>query len=403
MQKYSIVEFNDENTVEIIPSSWISFDKKTTLWPNTISPAILKKYLKNNTQPNDDWTSVHIRVLGHADNLTEAMKKAERAQDTSQLSSSDDSTSDTTNTRQKKSQHKHHNLSDEDDEDDALASKNQYKINSEKGPKSNKNKSIQRDEAEKSKKISYQNLNSSSNEEDDLASGNQCTVNSDKRPNVPSFPDNELNLQRDSQADPVLSNKSNTTIQRSEVEKSKNIQQIKEGILTKIFKLMEEVRFETVALKKGQQEIKVKLDTLLTHNDNSVINTFSHLLPICSMESFDEIDQGLKNSEENFISLIKYLNLGSGETVKALVPSVMKLLMKKTVSMHFSGSGKQKNVIFLQLRLLLQYLRLCRKKYQMYPEMKFCKKYQNSLQKVETEKEEEKKDFRNLQIRFFLS
>ncbi|XP_029168781.1 uncharacterized protein LOC114938831 isoform X1 [Nylanderia fulva] len=342
MQKYSIVEFNDENTVEIIPSSWISFDKETTLWPNTISPAILKKYLKNNTQPNDDWTSVHIRVLGHADNLTEAMKKAERAQDTSQLSSSDDSTSDTTNTRQKKSQHKHHNLSDEDDEDDALASKNQYKINSEKGPKSNKNKSIQRDEAEKSKKISYQNLNSSSNEEDDLASGNQCTVNSDKRPNVPSFPDNELNLQRDSQADPVLSNKSNTTIQRSEVEKSKNIQQIKEGILTKIFKLMEEVRFETVALKKGQQEIKVKLDTLLTHNDNSVINTFSHLLPICSMESFDEIDQGLKNSEENFISLIKYLNLGSGETVKALVPSVMKLLMKKTVSMHFSGSGKQK-------------------------------------------------------------
>lgn len=66
MQKYSIVEFNEENTVEIIPSSWISFDKKTTLWPNTISPAILKKYLKNNTEPNDDWTSVHIRILGHA-------------------------------------------------------------------------------------------------------------------------------------------------------------------------------------------------------------------------------------------------------------------------------------------------------------------------------------------------
>lgn len=200
------------------------------------------------------------------------MKKAEKAQDTSQLSSNDDSTSETytINTRQKKSQHKHDNLSDKEndpsetqykvnseksptpnkktsikrgeeakksktvsyqinssDEDDALASRNQYKINSEKGPKSNKNTSSQRNKAEKSKKVSYQNLNSSSCEEDDLASGNQCTANLDKRPNVPSFP--ELDLQRDSQADPTLSNKNNTNIQRSEVEKSKNIKQIKEG------------------------------------------------------------------------------------------------------------------------------------------------------------------------------
>lgn len=68
---------------------------------------------------------------------------------------------------------------------------------------------------------------------------------------------------------------------------------------------MEEIRFETLALKKGQEEIKIKLDTLLTHNDNSVINQFSHLLPICSMESFDEINECLINSEENFISLVR--------------------------------------------------------------------------------------------------
>lgn len=68
---------------------------------------------------------------------------------------------------------------------------------------------------------------------------------------------------------------------------------------------MEEVRFETVALKKEQQEMKAKLDALLTHNDNSVINKFSRLLPISSVESFDEIDQCLKNSEENFISLVR--------------------------------------------------------------------------------------------------
>lgn len=73
-----------------------------------------------------------------------------------------------------------------------------------------------------------------------------------------------------------------------------------------IFKLIEEVRFETIASRKEQQEIKIKLDTLLILNNNiSTINKFSRLLPISSMESFNEIDQCLTNSEEDFISLVR--------------------------------------------------------------------------------------------------
>lgn len=37
-----------------------------------------------------------------------------------------------------------------------------------------------------------------------------------------------------------------------------------------------------------------------------------------------------------------YLNLAHGEIVNQLVPSVMKLIMKKAVSIHFSGCGKKK-------------------------------------------------------------
>lgn len=77
------------------------------------------------------------------------------------------------------------------------------------------------------------------------------------------------------------------------------------GVLKTIFKLLEEVRFEIIASRKEQQEIKIKLDALLTQNKNSTINKFSRLLPISSMESFDEIDQCLTNSEEDFISLVK--------------------------------------------------------------------------------------------------
>lgn len=65
MQKYAIVEFLDENSVEIVLSSWILSNNKTVLWPNNITPSILKKYLKNDIAPTDDWNSVDIRVLGH--------------------------------------------------------------------------------------------------------------------------------------------------------------------------------------------------------------------------------------------------------------------------------------------------------------------------------------------------
>jgi len=66
MNNYSIVEFIEESTVEIVPSSWILSDKKTTLWPKGIIPSILKKYLKNCTEPGTDWSTVKIRVLGQA-------------------------------------------------------------------------------------------------------------------------------------------------------------------------------------------------------------------------------------------------------------------------------------------------------------------------------------------------
>jgi len=66
MQKYSIVEFSEENTVEVILSSWISPNNKTSLWPKNITPSILKRYLKNNTAPSDNWRLVNIRILGYA-------------------------------------------------------------------------------------------------------------------------------------------------------------------------------------------------------------------------------------------------------------------------------------------------------------------------------------------------
>lgn len=264
MQKYSIVEFIEENTVEIILSSWILPNNKTALWPKNITPSILKRHLKNSTVPSDDWSSVNIRVLGHTDSLADATKKAYKAQETSHLSSESDFETYCTSKRQKKLP------------------------------------------------LRYQ---SSSSDDENLAPGKKHldSEKRTKRPVVPSFPefqDSEITetdqlkkkLQRNAQAtsSSIICNE-NAKIQSEEInaEKSKNIQYVKERVLTKIFKLIEEIRFETIATRKKQQEIKIKLDTLLTQNDNSTINKFSRLLPISSMESFDEIDQCLTNSEED--------------------------------------------------------------------------------------------------------
>lgn len=67
-------------------------------------------------------------------------------------------------------------------------------------------------------------------------------------------------------------------------------------------------------MRKKQEEIKSGIDALLwrnrclnrcfTTNDKITINKFSRLLPIASIESFNEIENSLTNSEEDFSSLV---------------------------------------------------------------------------------------------------
>lgn len=59
--------------------------------------------------------------------------------------------------------------------------------------------------------------------------------------------------------------------------------------------------------KTDQQEIKAGIDALLTSNDKININKFSRLLPVTSIESFNEIDNSMANSEEDFLSLVRII------------------------------------------------------------------------------------------------
>ena len=66
---YSIVEFSEEKTVEVIPTSWLTEDKLFCFWSNyssllSISKAIRKHELHNIIL----WKKIAMRILGSAGN-----------------------------------------------------------------------------------------------------------------------------------------------------------------------------------------------------------------------------------------------------------------------------------------------------------------------------------------------
>lgn len=75
-------------------------------------------------------------------------------------------------------------------------------------------------------------------------------------------------------------------------------------ILTKIFKLIEEIKLDVAEARKEHEEMKVQLCCLLTANSTGPFNKFSKILPISSMEKFDEIDSCLETSENDYASLV---------------------------------------------------------------------------------------------------
>lgn len=80
---FKIVEFVDSETVDWIPSTWIiGIDE--CQYPKLKSNAIAKMKLNLN-DPEEDWPSYRIRILGSASSVEDARKRTKRAEWTSDL------------------------------------------------------------------------------------------------------------------------------------------------------------------------------------------------------------------------------------------------------------------------------------------------------------------------------
>ena len=60
---FCIVEFEDDQTVEVIPTSWLRDAGKKCLWPPVRQTHIVAKWTKERHEPEDSWSSYSVRVL----------------------------------------------------------------------------------------------------------------------------------------------------------------------------------------------------------------------------------------------------------------------------------------------------------------------------------------------------
>ncbi|OXA52592.1 hypothetical protein Fcan01_12337 [Folsomia candida] len=88
MNNYNVVEFPEEETVEVVPSSWIDFASNTCKFPIVSGLGELAKLIKNFAHPSDIWPSFPCRIIGSSyENLLIAREKANRATVTSSIDS----------------------------------------------------------------------------------------------------------------------------------------------------------------------------------------------------------------------------------------------------------------------------------------------------------------------------
>ena len=60
---YAVVEFVDNNEVEIIPTSWLVKDRKKCVWPNQWKPTRISNAVRQKHPPDYTFTTFKIKVL----------------------------------------------------------------------------------------------------------------------------------------------------------------------------------------------------------------------------------------------------------------------------------------------------------------------------------------------------
>lgn len=118
---YAVVEFTDGLEVEVIPSAWLTENKKKAYWPMWRNMTKVQSAIKQCLKPGADYMCLDIRVLYESDNFDKARSKLANAVMTSSLETTDGedaSREEKGQKRKKRPNPKYNNLSSSEDEED---------------------------------------------------------------------------------------------------------------------------------------------------------------------------------------------------------------------------------------------------------------------------------------------
>ncbi|XP_064473788.1 uncharacterized protein LOC135388281 [Ornithodoros turicata] len=86
---YAVVHFLAENSIEIVPRTWVSKDRKSVLWP-AYGRMRMKRAIEKHERPENTWKTFSCRVVFTGD-YQSALKQAEEAEYMTDLHGDDES------------------------------------------------------------------------------------------------------------------------------------------------------------------------------------------------------------------------------------------------------------------------------------------------------------------------
>ncbi|KAH9502333.1 Cyclin-dependent kinase 20 [Bulinus truncatus] len=86
---YAIVCFTEDNSIAIVPMSWLEDDK--TFWPPYDDQKLIDKAVRTSESPSEEWAKYTVRILGVSGNYENARQKLRTAEMWSDIDSSSES------------------------------------------------------------------------------------------------------------------------------------------------------------------------------------------------------------------------------------------------------------------------------------------------------------------------
>lgn len=63
MKAFSVIKFTVENSVEAVPSTWLSDNNKSCFWPNKSVKNVKKLLADSRSLPGGDWDCFEVELI----------------------------------------------------------------------------------------------------------------------------------------------------------------------------------------------------------------------------------------------------------------------------------------------------------------------------------------------------